>query len=87
MIAKASYNSLFNDKRLERRGEQLLSSLFRAGSSSIQSISETRAEQKGYYRLLRNEKVAEEVLVSEMVQRCARCCKDKVVLAIQDTPR
>lgn len=85
MISQSSYTSLFNDKRLERRGEQLISSLFRAGSSSIQSISRTRAEQKGYYRLLRNEKVQENVLIDEIVGRCKRSTKNKVVLAIQDT--
>ena len=85
MIARSSYDSLFNDKRLECRGEQLLRSLFRAGSGSIQSISQTRAEQKGYYRLLRNEKVQEEFLIDEMVGRCGRSIRDKVVLAIQDT--
>ncbi|WP_350339978.1 transposase DNA-binding-containing protein [Paraflavitalea speifideaquila] len=47
---QSNYNYLFGDKRIERRGEQLLSSLFRAGYSSIQSISNSRAEQKGYYR-------------------------------------
>jgi len=85
MISRSSYDSLFNDKRLERRGEQLISSLFRAGSSSIQSMSQTRAEQKGYYRLLRNEKVQEDVLVDEIVGRCRRSTRNKVVLAIQDT--
>lgn len=80
-----SYDSLFSDKRLEKRGEQLLSSLFRAGFGSIQSISESRAEQKGYYRLLRNEKVSETILIDEMTKRCGNICKDKVVLAIQDS--
>ena len=35
MIGKASYDSLFNDKRLSRRGEKLLNSLFRTGYGSI----------------------------------------------------
>ena len=85
MISKASYDCLFNDKRSERRGEQLLCSLFKAGSSSIQSIAESRAEQKGYYHLLNNEKVQESALIGEMVQRCNDSCRDKVVLAIQDS--
>jgi hypothetical protein len=85
MIEKSSYVNLFKDKRLERRGEQLLRSLFKAGSSSIQSISQSRAEQKGYYRLLRSKKVAEDSLISEIVERGGRICKGKIVLAIQDT--
>jgi len=85
MILNTSYTSLFNDKRLDRRGEQLLSSLYKAGSRSIQSISSSRAEQKGYYRLLKNEKVTEDILINEIVNRCAKVCKDKVVLSIQDS--
>jgi hypothetical protein len=59
--------------------------LFRAGYGSIQSISESRAEQKGYYRLLKNEKVTEDILIDEMTKRCGSICKDKVVLSIQDS--
>ena len=85
MLYNTSYASLFNDKRLDRRGEQLISSLFKMGSRSIQSISESRAEQKGYYRFLRNEKVTEDALIKEMVSRCAKVSKCKVVLSIQDS--
>ena len=82
---QSNYNYLFGDKRIERRGEQLLSSLFRAGYSSIQSISNSRAEQKGYYRFLRNDKVQEELLIKEMVDRCGKVSAGNVVLSIQDT--
>ena len=82
---QSNYQSLFGDKRIENRGEQLLSSLFRAGYSSIQSISGSRAEQKGYYRFLRNDKVQEDLLVKEMVERCGKICAGKVVLSIQDS--
>jgi hypothetical protein len=85
MILKTNYASLFNDKRLDKRGDQLLSSLFKTGSRSIQSISASRAEQKGYYRLLKNEKVTEDILINEIVNRCGKVCKDKVVLSIQDS--
>lgn len=85
MIETTNYSSKFRDKRLERRGMQLLRSLFRSGQSSLQSIAESRAEQKGYYRLLRHDKVSEETLIEEMTQRCGRLCQDKVVLSIQDS--
>ena len=85
MIEQASYTSLFNDKRLSCGGEQLLGALFKAGSGSIQSISQSRAEQKGYYRLLSNRKVSEDKLIDELTKRCGRMCKGKVVLAIQDS--
>jgi hypothetical protein len=84
-MEQSNYDSLFGDKRISRRGQQLLSSLFRAGYKSIQSISSSRAEQKAYYRFLRNEKVEEGLLIKEMVERCGRTSKDKVVLSIQDT--
>src|SRR5687768_5366095 len=82
---RSNYQSLFGDRRIENRGQQLLSSLFRAGYSSIQSISNCRAEQKGYYRFLRNDKVQEDLLIKEMVERCGKICTGKVVLSIQDT--
>ena len=79
------YERCFGDARLERRGKQLLERLFRNGSRSLQAISLTRAEQKAFYSLLRNEKVSEEKLIEELSSRCARASKNKVVLAIQDT--
>ncbi len=82
---QSNYNYLFGDKRIERRGEQLLSSLFRAGYSSIQSISNSRAEQKGYYRFLKNDKVQEDLLIKEMVGRCGKVSAGNIVLSIQDT--
>ena len=82
---QSNYSALFNDSRLERRGEQLLNCLFRGGNtSSIQSISSNRAEQKAYYRFLRNEKIEEELLIEEMTSRCTKNAAGKVVLAIQD---
>ena len=59
--------------------------LFQHSVHSIQQIAETRAEQKGYYRFLRNDKVSEEKLINELSGRCALQVKDKVVLSIQDT--
>jgi len=84
-MRQSDYSLLFNDTRVERRGEQLLSCLFRGGNtSSIQSISTSRAEQKAYYRFLRNEKVEEKLLIDEMTSRCGSNSAGKVVLSIQD---
>src|SRR5665647_805433 len=82
---KTDYNNLFNDKRLSLRGHDLLSSLFKVPTKSIQSLSFTRAEQKAYYRFLNNKKVDETLLSDELGLRCAKAVKDKVVLCIQDT--
>jgi hypothetical protein len=59
--------------------------LFRNSVHSIQQIAESRAEQKGFYRFLNNEKVSEEELIRELSARCATLSKGKIVLSIQDT--
>lgn len=82
---KANYSNLFKDRRLSWRGQQLLQSLFKAPTNSIQSLSATRAEQKAYYRFLNNKKVTETALSDEMALRCGAVVKDKIVLCIQDT--
>lgn len=82
---RADFTNLFGDLRLERRGLQLLSRLFSQGSRSIQQLALSRAEQKSFYRLLRNEKVQEDKLIEELRHRCGKAVKGKLVLAIQDT--
>jgi hypothetical protein len=84
-MQKTGYKNLFNDDRLSSRGHQLLSSLFKVPTKSIQSLSVTRAEQKAYYRFLNNMKVDETLLSDELGLRCAKAVKDRVVLCIQDT--
>jgi len=84
-ITGANYEGCFNDKRLEKRGKSLLSSLFRGSTGVIQQLSQTRAEQKGYYRFLNNDRVKEGDLVSEITTRCGRHVEGKLVLCIQDS--
>ncbi len=84
-MQKTDYSNLFNDKRLSFRGHNLLRSLFKIPTKSIQSLSFTRAEQKAYYRFLNNKKVDETVLSDEIGLRCGKAVKDRVVLCIQDT--
>jgi Transposase DNA-binding len=80
----ANYSG-FLERRLDRRGRKLLSSLFKGMSSSIQRISIDRAEQIGYYRFLNNSAVGESVLIEEQKQRCGQLAAGKVVLCISDT--
>jgi hypothetical protein len=84
-MQKTDYTNLFNDERLSLRGHNLLSSLFKVPTKSIQLLSATRAEQKAYYRFLNNKKVDEALLSEELGVRCAKAVKDRVVLCIQDT--
>ena len=80
-----NYSKKFGDKRIEERGLDLHNGLFRNSVNSIQQIAQTRAEQKAYYRFLRNGKVTEDILVKELSDRCNILSKGKIVLAIQDT--
>ncbi len=82
---RADYRKRFGDRRLESRGELLSQRLFRLGSRNIQTVSFSRSEQKGFYRLLRNEKISENKLIDELSDRCSRFSQGKVLLAIQDT--
>jgi Transposase DNA-binding/Transposase DDE domain len=79
------YANWFGDKRIEARGTQLHGTLFRNATQSIQSMSSSRAEQKGFYRFLHNSKTTEKKLIAELTDRCQKMVKDKVVLSIQDT--
>jgi hypothetical protein len=83
-MLSASYAG-FLEKRLDRRGRKLMSSLFRGMSSSIQRISVDRAEQIGNYRFLNNSKVGETALIDEQKRRCSELSAGKVVLCISDT--
>lgn len=79
------YNGLLNDSRLERRGQALWRKLSLTPVSSIRRLSETRAEQKAYYRFLHNEKVEENKLIAEASSRVKNLCAGRHLLCIQDT--
>jgi hypothetical protein len=84
-MISVNYNGYFGDKRIEKRGAQLHLGLFQNSIHSIQGIAENRAEQKGFYRFLHNNKSSEDKLIKELAQRCGKLTKDKIVLSIQDT--
>lgn len=79
------YKGLFNDARLDRRGEKLWNSLSLINCSSIRRVSSTAAEQKANYRFLNNERVTEQGLVAEAARRMARLSEGRHLLCIQDT--
>ena len=84
-MLRADYSNIFSDDRLSKRGSLLIQGLFIKGTGTIQSIANNRAEQKGFYRFLNNNKVTEEALINEMGNRCSVLSKGKTVLCIQDT--
>ena len=79
------YQDCFGDKRIDKRGTELNGRLFSNATRSIQALSINRAEQKSFYRFLHNKKTTEKKLIAELMSRCGKLSKDKVVLCIQDT--
>lgn len=79
------YSGIFGDARLERRGKDLFDRLSLQPSSTIRQISDSRAEQKAYYRFLNNDRIEENTLVEEASNRMKGLCKGRDLLCIQDT--
>ncbi len=79
------FSGKFGDKRLEKRAGQALQKLTMGRSSSLRQITESYAEQKSFYRLFNNESFSEEKIEQSIVERCGQLCKERHVLAIQDT--
>ena len=84
-MISANYKYILKDPRLGSRGLELNNGLFVNSIHSIQQIASSRAQQVAFYRFLNNDKVTEDALIEELSDRCNKLCKDKVVLAIQDT--
>lgn len=79
------YSGFIPDMRLVKRGKSLFQKLSVNPCSSIQRLSETKAEQKAYYRFLDNDKVEERQLTKEAANRVKDIVKGRHVLCIQDT--
>lgn len=73
------------EDRIVNRHSLLVRSLLKGKSISIQSISSTRAEQIGNYRLLQNNNLPEHVLIDEIKSRCSNAVKGRCVLCIHDS--
>lgn len=79
------FSGSFNDARIGKRANQALHQLLRGRNSSIRQVSEHRAEQKGFYRLLHNENFSEEKIEASIVNRCNDLCAGRRVLCLTDT--
>ena len=73
------------DVRLVARGNMFMNDLFAKSTHSIRQVSENEAAAKGNYRFLRNDRVSEEDIVSNLVSNCQYACRDKYVVCIADT--
>jgi Transposase DNA-binding/Transposase DDE domain len=74
-----------DDIRLVHRGNTILESIFKKGVSSIRKFTDSEALAKGAYRFLKNDRVSEDDIVSNMVTNCKIASKNKYVVCIQDT--
>jgi Transposase DNA-binding len=81
----ADYEGLTGDKRLDKRAQALYKTLNQNPCSTISKLSSSRAEQISYYRLLENEKLTEDGLISELTSRVSSLVAGRDVLCVEDT--
>ena len=82
---KADYRGLTGDKRIDKRAQNLWSSLCKQPGSTISKLSDSRAEQMAYYRLLENEKLREQDLIDELVGRVCSLVDGRDILCVEDS--
>ena len=73
------------DRRLDRRGEQIVEAMTQRQSAVVHQFCETTKEQLGAYRFFSNADVTEADLVGALGQQCAQQVIGRHVLAIHDT--
>lgn len=79
------YAGCFFDKRLEKRGEEIVKKMIEKETAVLNQLSNNRAELVGASRFFNNISVTEETLIEESAVRCQNAVKGRHVLAIQDT--
>ena len=80
-----TFKKSFGDKRLDKRGNDIVRDILVKGVHSIRQFSQNSSQQKACYRFLRNNRTTEETIIKSMAKQCAASVKGKVVLSIQDT--
>lgn len=80
-----NYTDRFGDKRLAHRVNLFSNRLTVNPCSSISQISESRAEQKAFYRFLNNDKVSKNDIIEESSERIRRLSLGRHLLCVQDT--
>jgi hypothetical protein len=74
-----------DDVRLIYRGNQILKDIFRKSVHSIRQLCVGEAAAKGFYRFLKNDRVSEDDIVSNLSSNCRAASAGKYVVCIQDT--
>lgn len=81
----ADYRDLTGDKRLNDRAKALFDRLSLSPGSVIRKLSDDRAEQVAYYRLLENERLSEGALIEELTSRVVPLVTGRDILCIGDS--
>lgn len=76
---------LFGDKRLCRSGSQLFCRMLERGTVCLRQLSDDRATQRRFHRLLEHVNVTAQEITRHGSERTALACVGRHVLAIQDT--
>jgi hypothetical protein len=80
--------SQFNDKRLNKRLEQIVSTLSQNPTESLPHAHKSWGQTKATYNFFDNEKVTpQKILEPHIRESKARCSEEQRVLAIQDTTK
>lgn len=73
------------DRRLERRGHQILEGMIKKQSSISNRYCETATQEMGNRRFMKNERIEKEQIQEASYRVCREQTKGKHVVAIQDT--
>lgn len=79
------FSGTFGDDRIDKRAQKALSQLLIGRNSSIRQITENKAEQKAFYRLLDNESFSEQNIEQCIVKRCSELSAGRHVLCLTDS--
>ena len=75
------FTGIFNDKRLEKRGEKILDDIVNKETAVLNQFSDDRADLVGASRFFDNDSVTEDALIKATSNRCTKSCNNKHVLA------
>jgi Transposase DDE domain len=78
-------HGLHGDIRLVRRGARILDDIVRSGSVVVRKMSGGRAGEIAAHRFLGSPDVTPEAIVSDFSRRTAQACRDRFIVAAQDT--
>ena len=85
LVADVHYVGMFGDKRLCKTGMLLYSRILERGTVCLRRLSDDRASQKRFHRLLGHPNVTPQEIIRQGSERTARAAAGRHVLAIQDT--